>query len=307
MNKKIGITIGNPNGIGPEIVYKSIKKLSEGKLKSLRIILSREIYQIFFKEFSGVEFEFVDSREVDSYKYQPGLKSELSGLLSYMFLEKACELIKNGEISSLVTAPISKELIVRAGVKNFVDHTTYFAKKFNCETFMLFYADKLKVILSTIHIPLRKVSKVLTPVILEKTIEKGIDFCEKVLGKGIKVGVCGLNPHAGEGGLLGNEEKRFFPVVKKFLEKGYKIEGPLPADTIFYRAYRGDFDLIVAAYHDQGLAPFKMLYFDEGVNVTLGLSFLRTSPDHGCAFDIAGKDVASEKSMDKAISLVFSY
>ncbi|MGC8765293.1 MAG: 4-hydroxythreonine-4-phosphate dehydrogenase PdxA [Brevinematia bacterium] len=305
MNKKIGITVGNPNGIGPEIVYRSLKKISKELLPSFKVFLNKEIYNIFFKELLEPEFEFVEISNIH-YKYEPGVKSEVSGLLSYLFLKKAADSIKSGEISGLVTAPLSKELIVKAGIK-FIDHTTFLAEYFKYPTYMLFYAEKFKVILATIHIPLKDVSRKLTPSLLEDTIRVGLDFCTKVMKKNVRVGVCGINPHAGEGGILGKEEKRFYPVIKKFVDSGYSVEGPLPADTIFYRAYRGDFDLIVASYHDQGLAPFKMLYFDEGVNVTLGLPFIRTSPDHGCAFDIAGKNIASEKSMDEAIELSLKF
>ncbi|MCX7820773.1 MAG: 4-hydroxythreonine-4-phosphate dehydrogenase PdxA [Brevinematales bacterium] len=299
---KLIITIGNPNGVGPEIVFKSLKFFFQD-LKNFSIILEKEIYNIFFKDLKGPDYIFVNSEELKSFNYQPGEKNELSGLASYLFLEEATKILRSGYAKGVVTAPISKELIVKAGIKDFIDHTTYFGKKFNSQTFMLFYSEKLKVILSTIHIPLKEVSKKLTPRILEDTIREGINFCKKVIDNDFRIAVCGVNPHAGENGLIGKEEKKFIPVIENFKNKGYKIFGPLPADTVFYRALKGEFDLIVATYHDQGLAPFKMLYFNQGVNVTLGLPFVRTSPDHGCAFDISGKNIADESSMVYALKL----
>lgn len=299
---KLLITVGNPNGIGPEIVFKSLKNFSN-ILGKFSIILEKEIYKNFFKDFKGPEYIFVENELLNGYKYRPGVKDELSGLASYLFLEEATKILKSRLACGVITAPISKELIVKAGISDFVDHTTYFGKVFYSKTFMLFYSEKLKVILATIHIPLKDVSSQLTPELLGDTINASISFCEKTVGKNFKIAVCGINPHAGEGGLLGDEEKSFLPVIENFKKRKFEIYGPLPADTVFYRALRGEFDLVVAAYHDQGLAPFKMLYFNEGVNVTLGLPFVRTSPDHGCAFDIAGKNIANESSMVEAIKL----
>ncbi len=299
---KLLVTIGNPNGIGPEIVFKSLRYFSD-RLKIFSIILEKEIYKLFFEDLKGPEYVIIDSKLLKSYKYQPGVKNDLSGLASYLFLEEATKILRSGESRGIITAPISKELIVKAGIKDFVDHTTYFAKVFESKTFMLFYSEKIKVLLATIHIPLKKVSIKLTPQVLKDTINEGISFCKKTMGEKFKIAVCGINPHAGENGLLGIEEKRLIPIIEGFKINGYEIYGPLPADTVFYHALKGEYDLVIAAYHDQGLAPFKMLYFDEGVNVTLGLPFVRTSPDHGCAFDIAGKNIANESSMVYSIRL----
>ncbi len=298
---KLILTPGNPNGIGPEIVFKAVKNF--GNLENFIIILEKETFNHFFSKIKGPEYIFLENKEISNYKYQPGEKTALSGLISYLFLQRSIEILREKKASGIITAPISKELIVKAGITDFIDHTTYFGKVFNCETFMLFYAEKLKVILATIHIPLKEVSNTLTPQILEKTIIHAISFCQKIIQKDFKIAVCGINPHAGENGLIGKEEENFIPVIEEFNKKGYKIFGPLPADTVFYKALQGEYDLIVSTYHDQGLAPFKMLYFEEGVNVTLGLPFVRTSPDHGCAFDIAGKNIANESSMISAIKL----
>ena len=302
MDSKIVITIGNPNGIGPEVISKAIKKFEKNQLQNFIVILDDQNYNIFFKEVRNLDFVIFPSKDYN-YICNPGEKSIASGLLSYRFLEKAVELIKKKEAKAIVTGPVSKELIVKAGIKNFVDHTSFFARVFNRETFMLFYSEDFCVTLATIHIPLKKVVKQIKPFLVEKVIIQSIEFLKKTKENSFRIGVCGINPHAGENGLLGRDEYKLIKVVEKFKRAGYHIEGPIPADTAFYKAYTGWFDLIVAMYHDQGLAPFKMLHFNNGVNVTLGLPFVRTSPDHGTAFDIAGKGIADESSMFEAIKL----
>jgi len=212
-----------------------------------------------------------------------------------------------GEIDAVVTAPVSKELIVKSGISGFVDQTTYFAGRFGVKNYnMLFYSGTMKVLLVTIHIPVSEVSSSLTAERMAIAIENSVRFCLSEYGdkRFFRIAVCGLNPHAGEGGLIGNEDKDIIqPAVNHYLNMGYNIEGPLPADTVFDKAENGYYQLVIAAYHDQGLAPFKLLHFNDGVNVTLGLPFIRTSPDHGTAFDLAGKGKADYGSMLSAIRL----
>lgn len=304
MLKKIGITIGNPNGVGPEVAASALKRLKNEYLKDFIVILDEETYNIYFKNIKDVEFYIFPSRMKNFYySYEPGKKTIESGYLSFKFLEKAVEMIRNGKIDTLVTAPVSKELIKKSGVKNFVDHTTFLGNVFKKKTFMLFYSKDFSVILATIHIPLRKVSRMLTPQKLKETISYGIEFCKKIGITNPKIGVCGLNPHAGENGNIGKEEFKLSRGIQELKNFGYIVDGPIPADTAFYKAYNKQYDLIVAMYHDQGLSPFKMLHFNDGVNVTLGLPFVRTSPDHGTAFDIAGKGIANDESMLNAIEL----
>ena len=163
----------------------------------------------------------------------------------------------------------------------------------------------LRVALATIHIPLAEVSRRLSASAVERAICRSVDACRDLRLPRIRIGVCGLNPHAGEGGKIGTEEQTVIgPAVARARSQGSAlIEGPFPADTLFFRAYRGEFDVVVAMYHDQGLAPLKMVAFESGVNWTLGLPFIRTSPDHGTAFDIAGQGVADPKSMLSAIRM----
>ena len=165
---------------------------------------------------------------------------------------------------------------------------------------MAFYTPTLKTILTTIHIPLMHVASQLTPKKLQQTINHGILFCQNLGITSPKIAVAGLNPHAGEGGLFGNEEARLTNVIKQYDDT---VSGPYPPDTLYYRASQGDFDLVVSLYHDQGLIPIKLIGFHDAVNVTIGLPFIRTSPDHGTAFDISGQGTANESSTKAAILL----
>jgi 4-hydroxythreonine-4-phosphate dehydrogenase len=305
MSKKIAITIGNPNGIGPEITAKALKKFLKKKKKAHFIVIgNKKALQFHFKDFSSHLVSFV-SLDDTLYRFKPGEKSKESGRLSHLFLEKAVEMAKNQEIEAIVTAPISKELIVQAGYSRFIDHTTFFSQEFETpRSSMLFYSNDLKVLLATIHLPLSKVSQAITYECLEIAVENAAAFCGKTMKRNFTIAICGLNPHAGENGLLGKEEKNIIePAVESFRRQGLRIKGPLPADTAFYYALKKKVGLVIALYHDQGLAPFKLLHFMDGVNVTLGLPIVRTSPDHGTAFDIAGKGLANEKSMLCAIEL----
>lgn len=307
MIKPVAVTIGNPNGVGPEVCAKAIGKLSAEEQQRLILIGDRETFHHYFKGFDPSGFIQVDGDSPGNFHFRPGEKSLESGRLSYLFIQKAVELAKAGNISSLVTAPISKELIVKSGVEGFMDHTTFLAKEFNSQKYnMLFYSSDIKVILATIHVPLNQVSFSLTTESVYNTISNAADFLRVINSGGSRIAVCGLNPHAGENGLLGSEDEAIIrPAVERFSNKGIQVTGPLPADTVFYKAYHKEFDMVVAMYHDQGLAPFKMLHFNDGVNVTLGLPIVRTSPDHGTAFDIAGKGLADEGSMLCAIRLAF--
>jgi len=303
-NKRIIITIGNPNGVGPEICFKAFKKFPDSIRKNFVLIGEEESIRYYFKNLELCEVIFISDPSV-SYCFNPGEKSVSSGRLSYLFLKKAVELIKGGYGRALVTAPISKELIVKSGVKHFIDHTTYLSRKFGAKNVnMMFYSGDLKVVLITIHLPIKKIPSVLNKGLVKVAIQNAVDFGMRFFKKEYKIAVCGLNPHAGEGGLLGKEDNRIIlPVVNFYKNAGLKVDGPLPSDTVFYKALNKQYDIVVAVYHDQGLAPFKMIHFNDGVNVTLGLPFIRTSPDHGCAFDIAGKGIADEGSMVSAIKL----
>jgi 4-hydroxythreonine-4-phosphate dehydrogenase len=209
----------------------------------------------------------------------------------------------------MVTAPVNKASIIRAGIP-FIGQTEFLAERSGTDRFamMLLGEDDrgrwLRVVLATTHLPLKEVPAQLTPEKISRAIELAAEACRRLALGRSRVGVCGLNPHAGEGGQLGTEEEILIgPVVRSAQEKGLDVTGPLAADSLFHLAYRGDFEVVVAMYHDQGLCPLKTIGFEKGVNWTLGLPFVRTSPDHGTAYDIAGRGVASPSSMQAAIRL----
>jgi len=205
----------------------------------------------------------------------------------------------------MVTGPISKENLKKAGYP-YPGHTEFLADLSHTKDFrMMFASPSLRVVLITIHEALKKVPKLLNEPLILKTIEITHDHLCKWFGiSKPKLAVCGLNPHASEGGIFGNEEAKFIiPAINKLKHRGIRASGPYPPDTIFQRAVRGEFDAVVAMYHDQGLIPLKLLHFDDAVNITLGLPFIRTSVDHGTAFDIAGKGIANPSSMIAAIKL----
>jgi 4-hydroxythreonine-4-phosphate dehydrogenase len=253
--RRIGITLGDVAGIGPEIVAKALRS---GKLDK------RFDYEII----CGVPRQALEA----------GARRCLAG-----------------ELAALVTGPIAKRQIAPwPGQTEFLAHLAG-TRKFA----MMLVGGPLRVALVTTHAPLKDVPKLITGRRIREVIELTEDFCRRIGIKRPRIGVAGLNPHAGENGLLGDEERRIIaPAVKRT-----RAVGPLPADTLFYKAYRGEFDAVVAMYHDQGLAPLKMIAFDTGVNVTLGLPFVRTSPDHGTAYDIAGQGIARPGSMIAAINL----
>ena len=215
----------------------------------------------------------------------------------------------DGELDSMVTAPVNKEAIVRSG-QTFVGQTEFLSELAGAKktAMMLLGQDDrgrwLRVALVTTHLPLKSVSDQITKEKVEMTIELATQACHDLGLKRARIAVCGLNPHAGEGGKMGSEEQTTItPAVKAAKERGLDVVGPMSADSLFYYAYRGEYDAVVAMYHDQGLVPLKMIGFETGVNWTLGLPFVRTSPDHGTAYDIAGKGRADPSSMMAAIRL----
>jgi 4-hydroxythreonine-4-phosphate dehydrogenase len=271
MQRRIGITLGDVAGIGPEIVAKALA--------------SRKLDKRFDYEVIG----------------NPNTKRRADAADWIVEGAKRC---LAGELAALVTAPISKQLLRDAGYR-FEGHTELLAHVARTKRFaMMLLGGPLRVSLATIHVPLAQVPRLLSKQRIIEVIELSHDLCKRLGIRRPKIGVAGLNPHAGEGGLLGHEERRIIgPAVRQAKRKGINATGPWPADTLFYKAYHGEFDAVVAMYHDQGLAPLKMIAFDTGVNLTLGLPFVRTSPDHGTAFDIAGKGIANPASMIAAINL----
>lgn len=292
---KVGVTIGDPKGIGPEIVAKALNEISVRSLADFTIIGDERSFNKYFKR----KFRNCDLIALGDGQQMP------AGECAYHFLLKAVELLKAKKIQTLVTAPVCKENICKYK-KRFQGHTEFLSESFDVENVgMLFVAKEMKTIIVTRHIPIKKVSRALNVDIIYETIaltEKSLKNNFKV--KAPRIGVCGLNPHAGEGGLMGREDEEIIlPAINKARSKGIRCAGPFAADTLFVGSHGNQYDAIVAMYHDQGLIPIKTLYFDKLVNLTIGLPFIRTSPAHGTAFDIAGKNKANPSSMIEAIRL----
>ncbi len=317
--KNIAITMGDPGGVGPEIIVKALFCAEIREYCNPLIIGSADVLTeairltglpLKIRSISGMSdsrpetgtIELLDIKSLSSFK--KNVPSKSAGRAFVKYIKKAVDLALRKEVDAVITAPISKESLKMAGYK-WPGHTELLAELTNTDRFaMMFVSDKLKVILCTIHIPLKDVPKRISTKLVFETIllaETGA----KMLGMDKpRIAVAGLNPHAGESGIMGKEEmKSIIPAVQKAESAGLSVSGPYPPDVIFHKAYNGAFDIIVCMYHDQGLVPFKMLAFDTGVNVTVGLPIIRTSPDHGTAFDIAWKNMANPSSILEAIKL----
>jgi 4-hydroxythreonine-4-phosphate dehydrogenase len=318
----IGVSLGDATGIGPEVALKAIaaemakdgsKYLLVGDEHHIRRLNRKLGLNLQLKTFSGGNTAGKLFIANPLSKPLPGdlpAGSPAAARAAIAWLRDGAERCLRGELDALVTAPVNKEAIVRAGQRNFTGQTGFLSELAGAEStaMMLLGTDDknrwLRVALATVHISIKSVPKKLTAEKISLAIELAARACRDLGLRRTKIAVCGLNPHAGEGGEFGNEEIRTIaPAVKAARKRGFDVTGPLSGDTVFYYALRGDFDAVVAMYHDQGLAPLKAVAFDTGVNWTLGLPFIRTSPDHGTAYDIAGKGIANPSSMIAAIRL----
>jgi len=281
---RIAITVGDPSGIGPEIAVKS----------SLDPRV-REVAEIVI---------YGPSTDEALKAFKTGEVTAESGRVAYETILQAVEDVQAERLDALVTGPINKAAFAAAGLP-WKGHTDLLAHLTNApRVAMMFHSQSLRVVLATVHVPLAEVPQCLTAERLETTIRLAAAELPRFGFPSPRLALAGLNPHAGEGGLLGKEEvERFSPVVVACRSDNIDITGPLPADTVFVNAVRGQFDAVVACYHDQGLIPAKLVAFGETVNVTLGLPIIRTSVDHGTAFDIAGQGVADSSSMVEAVIL----
>ncbi|WP_240702770.1 4-hydroxythreonine-4-phosphate dehydrogenase PdxA [Thermodesulfobacterium sp. TA1] len=308
-SKKIAITLGCPAGIGPEVILKSLDYFKKNFPEILNHLLIIGDEKVLKERACWLKVEFPKEVEVLSLSelsIQPG-KPCIEGFLAMSsFVQKAIELAKEGKIKAIVTGPISKEGLEKVGVKH-KGHTEWLAKDLGSKEFVMsFYGERLKVSLVTTHIPLKEVSERITTDKVFTTVKLSYEFLLKLGVDYPKIALCGVNPHAGEGGLLGKEEETVLKdVINLCQEAGFPVYGPYPADSLFFWAYQGRFDLVVAMYHDQGLAPFKLIHFEDGVNLTLGLPVVRTSPCHGTAYDIADKGIANPSSFIQAIKLAY--
>lgn len=307
VKKLIVITAGDPSGIGPEITLKALSELYPFRGFIPLVVGDRKVFRKTAKLLKSAEmsFDFADLENVDMAAFRFGRTDKRFASAAAEYLNTGVSIVLRRPRAALVTAPINKESLHRAGFP-FPGHTEYLAhaakKK---DVTMMLVGGKLRVSLVTRHLPLKDAPKAITR---KKIIIAAVNTdaaLRKFFGiKKPRIGVAGLNPHAGDGGMLGGEEKsKIVPAVKILRKSIPGISGPEPADTLFYKALKGKFDAVLAMYHDQGLIPLKMIAFESGVNVSLGLPFVRTSPDHGTAFDIAGKGVANPSSMLEAIKL----
>jgi 4-hydroxythreonine-4-phosphate dehydrogenase len=249
--------------------------------------------------------EYVHLRDVGvDVAWDPGTITVDASRAAEMAIRRVVEGCLSGDLDAMVTAPISKEGLHKAGI-HVPGHTELLAELTGTARYgMMLIGGGLRVMLVTRHIPISEVPAALTRENISEAIELTGQALEWFGLKNGKIGVCGLNPHAGDGGVIGREEIELInPAIEVARNKGFNVSDATPADTIFYQALNGQFDAVVAMYHDQGLGPLKMIGFDEGINVTLGLPIIRTSPDHGTAFDIAGQNKASARSMKSAIAL----
>lgn len=317
---RIGITLGDINGIGPEVVMKA---LADNRILNLvtPVIYGSSRVLMFYKKLLALEeFSFSQPRGKgqftarnintvncweDVIEVNPGKASPEAGKAARMALQGACAELKEGLIDALVTGPIDKHTI-HSEEFPFKGHTEFLAKEFGGgESLMFMVSDLLKVGLVTDHEPLRDVAGLIT----RERLENKLRLMENSLRKdfGIskpRIAVLGLNPHAGDGGLIGSEDEEIIKaVVSEQRNRGKLVFGPLPADGFFGTAQFRSYDAVLAMYHDQGLIPFKALAFENGVNFTGGLPVVRTSPDHGTGYNIAGKNQANEASMREAIFL----
>jgi 4-hydroxythreonine-4-phosphate dehydrogenase len=311
----IGITVGDPAGIGPEVVIKAMldptlrevcRPVLIGDRSNLEWTVERLGLDADFAASSddgSDKIEVIDQANLD-HPIEFGIESSATGGSAARNIEAAVELWKSGKIDAISTAPISKNALKLAGVSH-PGHTEFLAALTDTKVFaMSFFAEKLRVVLLSTHVSLKQAIDLVTPESLVKLIEFADRTLPEFIGKRPKIAVAGVNPHASEGGMFGNEEaERIEPAIERCRETGIDVSGPYSPDTIFLRGFRGEFDLVVACYHDQATIAVKSLSFGASVNVTLGLPLIRTSVDHGTAFDIAGKGIADESSMKAAIKL----
>ncbi|MBC8110449.1 MAG: 4-hydroxythreonine-4-phosphate dehydrogenase PdxA [Verrucomicrobia bacterium] len=314
----VGITLGDYNGIGPEVVLKALadKKMlnfctpvlygSQKILSKYRKLMALEEWSMYpIKDFSQIGYKRTNIINCwdENLEIQPGKVTPEAGNAAFVALKMATEDLKSGKLNALVTAPINKHNIQNEDF-HFPGHTEFLTQTFGVgDSLMLMANENLRVGVVTGHVSLKEVVAQLTAEKITSKLEILLQSLKKDFGiTKPRIAVLGLNPHAGENGLLGSEETDIIqPVIKNFRQKGNLIFGPYPADGFFGMQTYRKFDGVLAMYHDQGLIPFKTIAFESGVNFTAGLPVVRTSPDHGTAYDIAGKNQADETSMREAI------
>ncbi len=292
----LAFTCGDPAGIGPEIIaaWLAARPVEAAQVAVIGPVRWLETLPAAARRIPvGLE----------DFTAIPGRPDGDGALVAWAAMERAAQGCKAGEFSGVVTGPVSKARLAAIGYP-FPGQTEFFAERWGGEPVMGFCGGRLRVVLATWHLPLREVPPRIDAPLLQRTLTAADHLARATGVVSPRIGVCGLNPHAGEGGLLGTEERDLIdPLLEKIRGQVPGVSSCQPGDTLFARALRGEFDVVVALYHDQGLAPLKTVDFDEAVNVTLGLPFVRTSPDHGTAFALAGQGRASPRSFDNAVTV----
>jgi 4-hydroxythreonine-4-phosphate dehydrogenase len=315
--KKLAITMGDPGGVGPEIIIRALaseevrgrctavvvgdRSVMEDALRLVGLPLRLRTIESPHQSIPSADVvEIIDVGALN--EFQKRKPTAEGGKACAAYIRKAVKLALDREVDGIVTAPISKEALKMAGMK-WPGHTEMLAELTGTDDYaMVLAGGPLRVILVTIHTALRNVPAMITRENVLRTIRLASKACRMFGLENPGIGVAGLNPHAGETGIFGDEEVRqIIPAVEHAKREGIPVCGPFPPDTIFHRAYQGGFDMVVCMYHDQGLIPLKMIAFDKGVNITVGLPIIRTSPDHGTAYDIAWQGIANPSSMIEAI------
>jgi len=317
---RIAITMGDPAGIGPEIIVKALPREDISQVCRPIILGDVGLLKTVSRSIGACSFHVMESPE--DISESPGTidvlpLSNLEGSVTQGkptrdggkamvdYILKAVELATSGQVSAMVTCPINKELMNQVGY-GFEGHTELIAHLTHTKDYVMMLAgEKLRVALATIHCALRDVADIISKGLIVKTVTITCHALERDFAiKNPRVAVAALNPHAGESGLFGREDMEIIkPAVGEARESGLSVEGPFPADTVFYHAVNGRFDAVVAMYHDQGLIPLKLLHFSDAVNLTLGLPIVRTSVDHGTAYDIAGRGIADPSSLIAAVKM----
>jgi len=315
---RIGITLGDVNGIGPEVVLKALSDHRMVNMLTPVIYGSSKVISFYKKQLAIEEFNYTQVRNKgqfapksvnivncweDTLEINPGKASKQGGHAAFIALKQACEELKEGVIDALVTAPVDKQTI-HSDEFPFAGHTEFLTQYFGAaESLMFMVSDTLRIGLVTEHIAVKEIAAALS----KEKIESKLKLMEQSLRRdfGIakpRIAVLGLNPHAGDGGLIGEEEEQLIkPVISELKNRGKLVYGPFPADGFFASGSHFKYDATLAMYHDQGLIPFKSIAFEDGINFTAGLNVVRTSPDHGTGYNIAGKNQADDGSMRMAI------
>ncbi|MGI8785194.1 MAG: 4-hydroxythreonine-4-phosphate dehydrogenase PdxA [Acidobacteriota bacterium] len=317
---RIGVTVGDPAGIGPEVTVKALAALWPEALDTHTLILfaSKEFVTQSARR-AGVSLRLQSLKDLSpdpargvfclegpyAMATRPGKPSSASVRATLTALGDAARYATGGHLDAIVTAPVNKGAISRHSEQAFIGQTEFVAGVAGARKYaMAFFSQRLKIVLLTAHLPLRRAIRVADGALLAQKIDLFAGALQRLGIKSPRIAVAGLNPHASEGGLFGDEEQRWItPAVRQYRRrrKSIHLEGPLSPDTVFFRTLSGEFDGVVALYHDQGLIPLKLFGPGHAANVTLGLPFVRTSPDHGTAYELAGKNAADPRGMEEAL------